>query len=63
MQDASQDSPIVTKTSSDFPPGSKKWHFAVADEFDKESQTEKDQERVLHLKELAEFHRAIGKWQ
>lgn len=43
--------------------GSKKWHFAIADEIDAEASIEKDKEQASYLKERASFHRLVGENQ
>ncbi|MCK9433683.1 MAG: hypothetical protein M0R32_02405 [Candidatus Cloacimonetes bacterium] len=51
------------KPSGDLNVGSKKWHFAVADEIDAEASFEKDKNQASCLKERAAFHRLIGENQ
>lgn len=51
------------KTSEGFNVGSKKWHFAIADEIDAEAGLEEDKTQVSFLKERASFHRLIGENQ
>lgn len=51
------------KSPDDFNVGSKKWHFAVAEEIDAEAILEKDKEQARFLKDRAAFHRLVGENQ
>ena len=51
------------KSSDSFNVGSKKWHFAMADELEKMAQKEPDKEQASYIKERAEFHRLVGQHQ
>ena len=53
----------LQKSCDSFNVGSKKWHFAIADELCAEASAEKDKEQASSLKERALFHRLIGENQ
>lgn len=63
MPDLSKSSDNLPKSSDSLNVGSKKWHFAIADEIDAEASVEKDKEQARFLKERAAFHRLIGENQ
>lgn len=57
MENETQSNP--EDKSNEFAPGSKEWHFAMAEELAFRGKKEKDS----HLLELSDFHRAIGENQ
>lgn len=66
-ENKSSDNRQVTSTnrqiSDDLNVGSKKWHFAIADELDEQSKSEPDKEQAKYIRERAEFHRLVGQHQ
>ncbi len=61
--DSQASSLFQQKPSDGFNVGSKKWHFAIADELDIQAKEDPDKQQAAYIMERAEFHRLIGQHQ